>query len=98
VCGIRVRFRHPGGSTHNIVLFGILGGSNPQPQGFLPPKPIGLQTRYVKNGAFIQISTYIFSCDVERYNHPLLGPSDLVEYSYVITPFLASQQVPASDP
>jgi hypothetical protein len=35
VCGIRVRCNQPGGPTHNIVLFGILGDSNPQPQGFV---------------------------------------------------------------
>lgn len=98
VCGIRVRFRHPSGSTHNIVLFGILGDSNPQPQGFLPPKPIELQTRCVKKGVFIQINTSIFLNDVEHYNHPLLGPSNLVDDCCAITPFLTSQQVPAGDP
>jgi len=37
VYSIRVRRRrHPSGSTHSIVLFGILGDSNPQPQGFIP--------------------------------------------------------------
>jgi hypothetical protein len=35
---------------------------------------------------------------VRRHNHPVLGPSVPAGDSYGITPFLASQQVPVSDP
>jgi hypothetical protein len=31
---------------------------------FLLPKPVGLLTRYIKNDAFIHISTFPFSGDV----------------------------------
>jgi hypothetical protein len=54
----------------------------------------------IKEGANIHISTYPFPypSDVRRYNHPLLGPSIPAGDPHGITPFLASQLVPASDP
>jgi hypothetical protein len=48
-------------------------------------------------GAFIHISTSPFPGDVGRHNHPLLGPSVPASDPHGITPFLESQQVPASD-
>jgi hypothetical protein len=50
------------------------------------------------NDAFIHISTSSFLDDVGCHNHPLLGPSVPADDRHGITPFLASEQVPASDP
>jgi len=53
--------------------------------------------RCVKKGVFIHISTSPFSSDVGCHNHPLLGPSVPAGDPHGITPFLASQQVPAGN-
>jgi hypothetical protein len=53
---------------------------------------------YFIKDAFIHISTSLFPSDVGRHNHPLLEPSVLAGDPHGITPFLASQRVPAGNP
>lgn len=56
--------------------------------------------RCFKKGANIHISTYSFSYlgHVGRHNHLLLGLRISTGDIHEITPFLASQRVPASNP
>ena len=53
----------------------------------------------VIKGESIHISTSPFSYlgDVGRHNHPFLGPSVPAGNPHGISPFLASQRMPASD-